>query len=158
MFFKAVNPMFVDQHKSRVRPDEAQNWSVQKQLANTPKYSILVQFEGCSRKKGWSSIKHDPTQTNNTLSAVCIEKVVNMMPGEELYAKCISLLSYRKDLYSSRICIMDARILPTLKRVHPSTISAESTGKPVAVESTGRPVAHRLQNPRIATYKCPTTR
>ena len=36
---------------------------------------------------------------------------------------------------------MNARILQTLKREHPSTILAESMDKPVAVESTGTPVA-----------------
>ena len=35
---------------------------------------------------------------------------------------------------------MNARILQTLKREHPSTILVKSTEKPVAVESTERPV------------------
>ena len=48
--------------------------------------------------------------------------------------KFFSLHLHRKELCSSRSCIMDARVLPTLRREHPSTILAESTGKPVAVE------------------------
>ena len=82
--------MFVDQHKE-VEFDltKPRIGVYKKQLANTPKYSILVQFEGCSREKGWSSYQ---TRSNaitlyNTLPAVCIEKVVNMMSGEELYSK-----------------------------------------------------------------------
>ena len=43
VFFTAVNPLFDDQHKrSRVRPDEAQNCSLQKQLESTPKYIFGV--------------------------------------------------------------------------------------------------------------------
>ena len=51
MFFSAVNPMLVDQHKD-VEYDltKLRIALYKKQLNNTSKYSILVQFEGCSRE------------------------------------------------------------------------------------------------------------
>ena len=51
--------------------DEAQDCSVQKQLDSTPKYSI----------------RFNAIILYNILPAVCIEKVVNMKSGEQLYSK-----------------------------------------------------------------------
>ena len=97
---------------------------------------------GLLRVEDCSSIKHDPTQlffttlyprcTSRRWWTWCQEKICTV--------KCISLVSCSNELYWSRTCIMNARILQTLKREHPSTILVKSTEKPVAVESTGRPV------------------
>ena len=67
---------------------------------------------------------------------------------------CIRLQDNRIEPYSSRICIMDVRILPILKRGHPSTIKAKrakSMEEPVAIviateelKSSGKPEAVTL--------------
>ena len=69
------------------------------------------------------------------LPAICIENVVCMKTGEELYCKVHHLLGYCARPYSRRICIMDVRNFPISKREHPPTIKANearSKGKPVA--------------------------
>ena len=55
-------------------------------------------------------------------------------------ANRISLLLYRKDLYWSRTCIMNARTPQALTRERPSTIPA-STERIVTVERTSKVVA-----------------
>ena len=137
---------FADQHKE-VEYDltKTQNCSAQK-MESTPKIQYIDVIWGLLRVKDCSSIKHDPTQSfSTTLYPRCASRRWWTWSQEKNFSvKCISLLSYRKELYASRICIMDVRILPNLEREHPSTILAVSTGRPVVVESTRRPVAVTL--------------
>ena len=69
----------------------------------------------------------------NTLHAICIEKVVYMETGAELYCKVINPQGYRV-LYSRQIRNMDVRIRLISTRENPPTIKANKacTGKPVA--------------------------
>ena len=144
VFFTAVNPMFVDQHKEVEYDLTKPRIAVYKpQLKITPKYRKIGVIWGLLRVKVCISIKHDPTQSFfTTLHSRCASRRWWTSSQEKnCTVKCISFLSYRKDLYLSRIWIVDARIPPTLKREYPSTILAECTLKPVAVGSIGRPFA-----------------
>ena len=127
--------MFVDQHKEvehdLTKPRIAvykNNWKIHQNTVYRCNLRV-AQSKGLQ----FCQTRSNAITLHNTSPAVCIERVVN--------SKCISLLSYSKELFSNRICIMDAKIQPTLKREHPSTILAERTGQSEAVESTGRPVA-----------------
>ena len=90
---------FVDQHKE-VEYDltKAQNCSVQKigKCTKTTVYGCNLRF---AQSKGlqFYQTRSNAIILHNTLPVVCIEKVVNMKSREELYSKCISLLSYRKE-------------------------------------------------------------
>ena len=57
-------------------------------LENSPKYSILVQFEACSEEglQFYQTPSHAVT-LSSTLPAFCIEKVVRMKIGAELCCK-----------------------------------------------------------------------
>ena len=86
MFFTAVNPMFVDQHKE-VEYDVTQprnavykhSWEIHRNTV------LLVEFE--SKGLQFYQTRSKAITFYNTLPAVCIEKVVNMTSGEELYSK-----------------------------------------------------------------------
>ena len=122
--------------RSRVRPDESQNWN-----KNTGKHT-KTQYIGVSgrllRRRNCSSIKHDPTQSSCTTLYLKFASRTWFAGSQEKHCttKCFSLQDYRKKPYSSPICIMDIRILVILKREHPSTIKAKTAkgaGKPVAI-------------------------
>ena len=119
VFFTAVNPMFVDQHKEveydLTKPRVAvykNNWTIHQNAVYWCN-SRVAQGRGL------------PFQRNHSLQ-LCTCGVHQDGGDQEvrrrIVVKCVSLLSYRTELYSSRICIMDARILPTVNREHPSTI------------------------------------
>ena len=87
MFFTAVKPMYAGQDLEEVQYDLDKH-GVQKYLEISPKYRILVQSEARSKKR--IAVPSNPIARNrpfNTLPAICIEKVVYMKTGEELYCK-----------------------------------------------------------------------
>ena len=142
VFFTAVNPMFGDQHREVEYDLTKPRIAVYKNKWKVHQHTVYCNLR-VAQSKGLQFYQTRSNAINlyNTLPAVYIEKVVNMMSREKnCTVKCISLLSYRKELYWSRTCTLNARVLPTLKREHPSTILVKSTEKPVAVESTGRTV------------------
>ena len=148
VFFTAVDPMFVDQHEE-VEYDESQDCSVQQSLENSSENTVHWCNMNVAQKKGFQFCltRSNAIVFHSTLLAICIEKVIYVKSGEELYKKCINLQGYREKPYSIRICIMDARIFLISKREHPSTIkakSAKSTEKP-------KPVAMSLGKPEAVT-------
>ena len=92
VFFTPVNPMYIDHYRERdhdmTQPRIAvykHDWKVHQNTQN----------------KG---LQFYQTRSNaiifyTTLLAICIEEVVNMRSGEELYSKNVSVLSYRTKLY-----------------------------------------------------------
>ena len=135
MFFTAVNPMFVDQHKEaeyhltnpRI-PVYKNYWTIHQ---NTVDWFNLKVAQGKGLQ--FCQTRSNAIILNNTLLALCTEKVVYMKTGEELNSKvCQSPRLPRR-----------AALTPNLHREHPSTIKAKkvrSTGKPV-VKSSGKPEA-----------------
>ena len=89
VFFTAVNPMFVDQHKEvehdltkpRIAVHE-NNWKIHQHTV----YGCNLRV---AQGKGFQFYqpRSNAIILYNTLPAVCIEKVVNMKSGEELYSK-----------------------------------------------------------------------
>ena len=104
--------------RCRVRPDESQNCSVQK---NIGKYTKMQYYWCCLKVAQKKGLQFCQTRSNaiilyNTLPAICIEKSGIHEVGEKTCTtKCISLPDYRQEPYSSRICIMDVRLLPNLE-------------------------------------------
>ena len=131
VIFTAVNPMFVDQHEEVEYDLTKPRIAVYKHTWKVHQNTVYWCNLKVAQSKG---LQFYQTLSNaiilyNTLPAVCIENVVNMKSGEDLYSKMCQSPELPQS-YSSRFCITDARILPTSKREHPSTMSAESTVRP----------------------------
>ena len=97
---------------------------------------------GLLRVKDCSSIKRDQTRSSfTTFHLRCVSR--GWWSGSQeksCTAKRISLQPYRKELYWSRTCIMNARTPQALTRERPSTILA-CTERIVTVERTSKVVA-----------------
>ena len=104
--FTAVNPMYT--HKiTRSQYD----------LEKTPNCGVHLKL---AQRKG---LQFYQTRSNaialfNTSLAICLERVVYMKAGEEVYCKVSNLQRYREP-YSRRIFFMDVRIFLIPKREHP---------------------------------------
>ena len=102
------------------------------------KYSIFGAIGRLFRRRDCSSIRHNPTQSSATTRYLRYESRKWYTSSQENnYTKCINLQGYREKPYSSRICIMDVKILIFLKREHPPTIKAiksEECGETRCVE------------------------
>ena len=89
VFFTAVNPMDDTSRSGRspIRSGQTQNRSVQKYVDNSPKYSILVQFEARSKKR--IAVLSNSIACNRSQYTTCdlCEKVVYVKTGEELHCK-----------------------------------------------------------------------
>ena len=99
--------------RSRVRPDESQDCSVQKSLENTQNYSLFGVI--WRLLKGRIAVLWNTVHSNHLAQDYLLyasRKCYTWSQEENCTTKCIRLQDYRKEPYSSRICIMDVRILP----------------------------------------------
>ena len=151
VFFTAVNPMFVDQHKEVEYDLTNPRIAVYKNHWKVHQNTVY----GCNWRVAQSKgLQFYQTRSNaiilyNTLSEICIKNVVTGSQETHCATKCFSLQDYRKKPYSSPICIMDIRILVILKREHPSTIKAKKAkgpGKPVAIAIAAEELKSSVKN------------
>ena len=143
VFFTAVNPMFIDYYRERdydvTKPRILQRTNT---IGKCTKTQCIGVIWGLLRVKDCSSIKRDQTRSSfTTFYLRCVSR--GWWSGSQeknCTAKRISLLLYRKELYWSRTCIMNARTPQALTRERPSTIPA-CPERIVTVERTSKVVA-----------------
>ena len=136
VFFTAVNPIW-SARRSRVRPDEAQNRSEEKQLEKHTNMQFFGVTGGLFRVKDCSSIKHDPTQSFfTTLYPRCASRRWWTWSQEmNCTVKCISLLCFSaENCAQAEFALWTPGYYQLWSESHPSTILAESTERPVTGE------------------------
>ena len=89
MFFTAVNPMCVDQHKEVEHDLNNTRIAVYKNTWKIHQNTVYWCNLKVAQKKGlqFYQTRFNAIILYNTLPAVCIEKVVNMKSREEVYSK-----------------------------------------------------------------------
>ena len=156
VFFTAVNPMFVDQHKEfRVRPDEFQNCSVQNHW-RVHQSTVFCCNLRVAQNKGlqFYQTRSSATVIYDALSAMRTERVVYMKSGEELNNKVYQSPRVPRKAVLMPILHHGRQDLPNLDArtsvVHQSQES-EEYGETVAIaaaaeepKSSGKPAAVTL--------------
>ena len=108
VFFTAVNPLFVDQHKDVEYDLTNPRIAVYKIIGTYTKIQYIGEIKRLLRRRDCSSIRHDPTQSSFTTLYLrfASRKWYTWSREKNCPTKCINLQDYRKEPYSSRICIM----------------------------------------------------